>query len=1138
RCLERLTIVRTSDCLSLYDADPTHPDRHLADIGSSYHVSTLVAAVTTLACHLFQKVTRTGAKFILEAFRYFAHAHVWLASGTGNRFQSSAVEDIPHDVRSLINRFGLDVDPIVYAVCSSCSALHKPRAEGGRSTWPNLCTEPVFGSDKRCQEPLLQTTIDGTTYPIRTLVHLPFADWFGRFISLPGVEEHGDRFCEAVDAHSSAPSSKATPADGDLVHAFPSPRAQGGRDGLFIADRGVEGRWLFMLEVDFFNVEGNTAGGSSRSTGVGALVCLNLPLSIRNDDAYRYPAFILGGPKEPDSKQAHHQHSAKLLSHTAAFIASAWPASSVTPRQTSISAADWKDWLPADNTYLRTGAELWQAAADTKTRKLIEKFFGVRGSQLWRLPYWNVTQQLVVDPMHCIYLGDCKRHFSEGLGLYDPKPGVVRSRRSESLAIRNPFPRLPPLSRLTLELPSDPLDLRALDGLSGEKATLRKRIVQYLRTQETLEEDELRKAVRAVRKRLHSQKSLGDKTLSWPGLVYVCNDLGLLEEGTQKAVLNGDKQKAIKRKDLAALLADYIVRNLITSQSLPNTPNLSSTAGSAHRTAVQRSEMSHSTAYVVGNVRRLLLRPLEASSNADDGLADPSLGASELQSTEGEDSEHDDFSQVRGLPSVSRAKITPKSTATTEQSLREALKDAPEEALTVVCQDLNCYPGEDDKESLIEALMGWRTLQQRQGLEWAPICPHTVLERLHDCLQQLVKPGWLVRPPLDTGLPSAGKLKAAHWKRLYELFLPLTLLSLWQPGSPTAVEESGRMAGQLQTAMHLSCACLAMTADVSTDEQRERFATLYARHLEGLERDCPGISTPNHHISFHIRDFMSLLGPVRNWWCFPFERLLGRMQRMGINHKPGQYEKTLLTTYYERAFFRQALMRIDIPFIQDFRRTMDKILGFGDEDGDGHGSDEDDAEDGGQDGNTGDVAEVEIDDAGEIVRIDAPRSILSSSAQLRNVPLLPRRDGQNADSQEIPAAGARIRGRTYSAVREQNSYVGFTSHKSAEGTRWTAGKIVSIRRDDRKLKFRIRPFAPVEACKGNDPFSAYWSAGFEAQSVSALTNDEVEVSLARARVFHIAYWKLSSTWGVACSLEKVRPLSVLTSHFAEDMTQL
>ncbi|KAL1657490.1 hypothetical protein GGF50DRAFT_68805, partial [Schizophyllum commune] len=83
--------------------------------------------------------------------------------------------------------------------------------------------------------------------------------------------------------------------------------------------------------------------------------------------------------------------------------------------QTATSATDWKDWSPADDTYLRTGADLWQAAPDTKTCKPTEKFFGVRGSQLWRLPYWDVTQQLIVDPMHCTYLGDRKRHFSEEL---------------------------------------------------------------------------------------------------------------------------------------------------------------------------------------------------------------------------------------------------------------------------------------------------------------------------------------------------------------------------------------------------------------------------------------------------------------------------------------------------------------------------------------------------------------------------------------------------------------------------------------------------------------------------------------------------------------------------------------------------
>ncbi|KAL1711912.1 hypothetical protein EV715DRAFT_214647, partial [Schizophyllum commune] len=972
---------------------------HLQDLSKGFHVSTIVATATTLALHLFQTVSRIGSNFTLEAFRYFAFAHTWLAEGTGTSFQNTAMNAIPHDVRTLIKRFDLDVDLHTYAVCPKCSSLHRSTVEHGRDVWPSTCVEPVFGSAKLCQEPLLETSANGTIYPTKTLVHVPFADWFGRFIALPGVEEYGDQFCRAVDAHASAPSAKASPADGDLIHSFPSPHVCEGKEELFIADRGEEGRWLFILEADFFNVEGNLAGGASRSTGVVALVCLNLPLSIRNDDAYRYPAFVLGGPKEPDSKQAHHQHSMRLLvddllqsydggllpfhSHASHLsgkraygrihrvgiagvlgdLKGGRPFCGITDasshpldpqcrvwHQTSLSATDWKGWGHADNAYLRTGAELWQNATDAKTRKLIEKFFGVRGAQVWRFSYWDVTRQLIVDPMHAIYLGDCRRHFTEGLGLYDPKPGVIRSKQSELLAIKNTFQHLPPLSELTLELPSDPLDIPLVQGLSDGDLALREKVGQYLRDHEK-SNDELRKT------------------------------------------------------------------------------------------------------------------------------------------------------------------------------------EASPEALAYVCRELDCHPGENDKEKLIVSLMDWRILQRHQGLDWAPINSHEVLQRLHDCLRQLMRPSWVVRPQLDVGLPSARKVKAAHWKRMYEV-----------PAS---------MSGPLQTAMHLSCACLSMIADVSTEEQRDKFSSLFAQHLDGLERDCPGISTPNHHVSFHIRDFMSLLGPVRNWWCFPFERLVSRMQRTGNNHRAGTsllsilppygadntlgYEKTLLSTFYERAFFRQTLLRINIPYVQDFRRTMDRLFHFDDKDDEGEGEDDDD-DDKNQDDDSdvGDPAEVELDDSGEIITFQSPASPLrfDLSQRLRSVPLLPRGDGRNTDAGTIPAAGVRIGGKTYSAVRERHSYVGFRSHKSAQKARWTAGKIVRIAREGGKLKFHIRPFAPVEACRNYDPFSAFWNDGFEAQSVSHLTSDEVEVSLAKSAVFHVAYWKLTEGWGVALSLEKVRPevISDTTAH--------
>ena len=38
----------------------------------------------------------------------------------------------------------------------------------------------------------------------------------------------------------------------------------------------------------------------------------------------------------------------------------------------------------------------------------IFKDSGVRWSELWRLPYWDPTQQLVMDSMHCIFEGLCK----------------------------------------------------------------------------------------------------------------------------------------------------------------------------------------------------------------------------------------------------------------------------------------------------------------------------------------------------------------------------------------------------------------------------------------------------------------------------------------------------------------------------------------------------------------------------------------------------------------------------------------------------------------------------------------------------------------------------------------------------------
>ena len=63
--------------------------------------------------------------------------------------------------------------------------------------------------------------------------------------------------------------------------------------------------------------------------------------------------------------------------------------------------------------------------------------------------------------------------------------------------------------------------------------------------------------------------------------------------------------------------------------------------------------------------------------------------------------------------------------------------------------------------------------------------------------------------------------------------------------------------------------------------------TLY---MEGLRAKFKNVKPrPNQHVAFHIYDFLLLFGPVVSWWSFPFERIIGELQRMPSNHKIGEF---------------------------------------------------------------------------------------------------------------------------------------------------------------------------------------------------------------------------------------------------------
>lgn len=251
-----------------------------------------------------------------------------------------------------------------------------------------------------------------------------------------------------------APTAARDVWDAQFLRTFTGPDGQ----RLFV-DRGSEGRFLFSLNVDFFNVEGNLQRNATTSCGIISCACLNLPMDIRYKPENMYLAGIIPGPHEPSGDQLNHfldplvsdmveswdrgvqisrtassvdrvtrsaiacvvcdlpaaRKTAQLAAATSHFYCSAchcYHAS--TLGRTDVHSPDWK---LRDKDTLRLHAEAYRDATSSAERNRLFVQHGVRWSSLWRLPYWDPARQLVVDSMHCLLEGLAQAQFREYLGL-------------------------------------------------------------------------------------------------------------------------------------------------------------------------------------------------------------------------------------------------------------------------------------------------------------------------------------------------------------------------------------------------------------------------------------------------------------------------------------------------------------------------------------------------------------------------------------------------------------------------------------------------------------------------------------------------------------------------------------------------
>jgi len=220
-----------------------------------------------------------------------------------------------------------------------------------------------------------------------------------------------------------------------------------------------------------------------------------------------------------------------------------------------------------------------------------------------------------------------------------------------------------------------------------------------------------------------------------------------------------------------------------------------------------------------------------------------------------------------------------------------------------------------------------------------------VMRHVQSVIKETTIPSWVRSVPRNFGEAKAGTLKADEWRTLATIYLPLALVSLWGEGSAHRSHEvKAHLWAVLDNTMALVSAICIACSRTMTHSCITAYRSCILTWLSTLPVALPAAKPiPNCHMACHIYDYLKLFGPVRLWWCFPFERLIGHLQHLPINHKfgtsllifstviltfqPGELEQTVLESFIQGSRLRHWLARPDCPTaIKECKVLFDKYI--------------------------------------------------------------------------------------------------------------------------------------------------------------------------------------------------------------------
>lgn len=159
----------------------------------------------------------------------------------------------------------------------------------------------------------------------------------------------------------------------------------------------------------------------------------------------------------------------------------------------------------------------------------------------------------------------------------------------------------------------------------------------------------------------------------------------------------------------------------------------------------------------------------------------------------------------------------------------------------------------------------------------------TILEIRND-IRHITVPSWITPLTPNFGSKRKGKVKADTWRTAATIYLPITLIRLW--GNKDSSDISRKY---LTNTMLMVSAIILITSLEISSSNAEKYTKYMEEYMEGLRELFPDMKfRDNHHVSLHLEYFVKTFGPVQCWWTFPFERLIGILEKLKTNWKMGE----------------------------------------------------------------------------------------------------------------------------------------------------------------------------------------------------------------------------------------------------------